>query len=51
MSMNTMKSLSRRAALRWAAAGLGAALTPALMAQTKAARPVGMEIWKDASCG
>ena len=51
MSMNTNNSISRRAALRWAVVGAGVAFTPVLMAQTKAARPVGLEIWKDASCG
>ena len=49
--MNTTHPLSRRTALRWTAAGAGAAFAPALMAQANAAPPVGMEIWKDASCG
>jgi hypothetical protein len=49
--MNTTRPLSRRTALRWTAAGAGAAFAPALMAQANAAPPVGMEIWKDASCG
>lgn len=49
--MSTTPMLSRRAALRWVAASVGAALAPALMAQPTVMRPIGMEIWKDPSCG